>query len=99
MSDEKNSIYSIRRALAVYFETEPKIRKLKSPEEIEKILDPGEYGKYIGALYLLRNLEVSGDDIIEILSNGDDSFLRYKSLVRILLSPNNLRIGKEDIWK
>ena len=89
-------IYSVRRALIVYFDVEPKIRKLKRPEEIKKVLSNEEWRGYIGALHLLRNSELSGDDLIEILSNGDHSPLKYKSLAKIL-SRSSLIIRKGDI--
>jgi len=96
MKGDEYSVDAIRRALAVYFDVEPKIRKLKRPEEIKEVLDDKEYREYVGALHLLRNSELSGDDLIEMLSNGDHSPLKYKSLARIL-SNSSRRIGKEDI--
>ena len=97
MKGDRDYIYAIRRALIVYFDVEPKIRKLKRPEEIKKVLSNEEWRGYIGALHLLRNSELSGDDLIEILSNGDHSPLRYKSIERIL-SNYSRRTSKEDIW-
>ena len=94
---DEYSVNAIRRALIVYFKIEPKIRKLKRPEDIKEVLDDREYRGYVGALYLLRNSRVSGDALIEMLSNGDHSPFKYKSLVKIL-SRSSLIIRKEDIW-
>ncbi len=87
----------IRRALAVYFETEPKIRNLRAPEEIKGVLSSKEYRAYIHALHLLNNSKMSGDDIIEILSNGDNSHTRYKSLTKILSSHTVIRMSVESL--
>ena len=97
MSGDEYSDNAIRRALRVYFEIEPRIRNLETPKEIREVLNPKEYRGYISALNLLRNSKVSGDDIIEILSNRDNSPSRYKSLASILSSHTNTRISIESL--
>ena len=97
MRSDEYSVDSIRRALTVYFKIKPKIRNLKTPEEIRKVCNPEEYREYINALYLLRNSKISGNEVIEILSNRDNSPSKCRSLADILSSHTNRRITMESL--
>lgn len=92
MSGDRIFYRNIRGALITYFETTHLIEDIENPDELRKILRPESYSRYLNALDVLRTTTLQGDELIDILSDGDDTYSKLGPLVRIL-SNNSKRIN------
>tara|TARA_Y100000034_G_C6812535_1_gene365277 strand:+ start:495 stop:812 length:318 start_codon:yes stop_codon:yes gene_type:complete len=92
---EEYSTESVREAVVTYSRIHPKIRHMKNPEKVERVLKRGEYSAYIRALNTLRESTLSGDEIVNMLLHGDESDKRYDLIVRTFSNKTNSAVNLE----